>query len=297
MKDDSTLAGQESLTPVKPGNRLGSTILSFETVTSTNTVAKDLARAGAEEGTVVLADRQTQGKGRQARSWSSPPKRGLWFSYVLRPQFPVQWLGLIPLLTASSVASAIEDSTGLMPNLKWPNDVLVRGKKVCGILAESEFRAQTLSFLVVGVGLNVNQIAGDFPQELRQRATSLRIEAGSVTRREILLDSIMAQIDKDYRRFAASGIEETSANWTRRCPDIGKMCEILEDGKSTHGLFESLDKFGRLILRLADGTLKTIASADVNRVFPMGSPGNPTHGPDLPKESYPLQQFKTKTAS
>jgi BirA family biotin operon repressor/biotin-[acetyl-CoA-carboxylase] ligase len=188
----------DSLRTCLTNQLIGRKIYAFQRVTSTNDLAKRLAERGEVEGALVIADCQTKGRGRFQRQWQSPPATGLWFSIILRPKFSVENLESIPFLAGISVAQAIETVTGLKPILKWPNDVLLASKKVCGILIESSFTQQKLNSLILGIGINVNQQPVDFNGEIRNRATSLLIEAGhSIDRKDLLLE-ILRFLELNY---------------------------------------------------------------------------------------------------
>ncbi|MFQ5677332.1 MAG: biotin--[acetyl-CoA-carboxylase] ligase, partial [bacterium] len=166
---------------------LGKRIFAFEKLGSTNNFAKRLVQNGEGEGTLVIANHQTSGRGRYDRRWHAPANLGLWFSIVLQPRLPGEKFGILSLLAAVAVAKSVEAITRLSPELKWPNDVLVNLKKISGILIESQLWKKERDSLVLGIGVNVNQSEADFPTELRNLATSLRIESGERVDRTHLL--------------------------------------------------------------------------------------------------------------
>ena len=149
-----------------------------ESVPSTQKIAHSLAQEGAVEGTTVVADEQTEGRGRLLRSWHSPKGTGIWMSIILKPQLPPQKAPQFTLIAAVAVVQAIEEVCGLSPEIKWPNDILLNGRKVTGILTELQAEADKINSIIIGIGMNVNQKAEDFPEELRTIATSLSLEKG-----------------------------------------------------------------------------------------------------------------------
>ncbi len=210
---------------------IGRKIYAFQRVTSTNDLAKRLAEKGEPEGALIIADCQTKGRGRFQRHWQSPPGTGLWFSIILRPKISVENLETIPLLTGVSVAQAIETVTGLKPILKWPNDILLTSKKVCGILIESSFTQEKLNYLVLGIGINVNQQPLDFSDEIRNRSTSLSIESDhSVDRKDLLLE-ILHFLELNYLA-TMKGKFDLAQEWTKRSllndiQRLGKLASII----------------------------------------------------------------------
>lgn len=235
----------------------------FERIGSTNEYLKDLARQGEAAGTVVIADEQTAGRGRQRRPWSSPRGQGLWFSVLLRPNLSSDRAGLLPLFAGLSVAQSLESGPGLHPDLKWPNDVLLDGRKVCGILVESEIRSnRRLKFAIVGIGLNVNQASEDFPPELRASATSLRLALGRESDRQRLLIDMLNALHTNYRGLREGRAEELIAAWIRRCPMFGQPIEVRHADRVYKGIFEALTESGGLVLRLPSGVHKTFYSGE-----------------------------------
>ena len=177
---------------------LGRNIYVYNETESTNDIAAELASQGAEEGTLVVADVQTKGRGRGGRCWHSPKSMGIWASLILRPNMHVSDTAYITLLMGVSIAQAIRCSTGLEAVLKWPNDVLIGDKKVCGILSETRSSQQGLSYAISGFGINVYQTQDQFPEELRDKATSLYLATGQKHSRTALLYDILEQIEQRY---------------------------------------------------------------------------------------------------
>src|SRR5450756_69336 len=165
---------------------IGRDIRVFEQTTSTNDVIEKLARDGVKEGVVVFAESQTKGRGRLGRKWMSPARRGLWFSILLRPDLRPQDATRLTVASATALRRAIESQTGLKAEIKWPNDILIHGKKVAGILTELSAELDQVKYVILGIGVDVNLSLGDFPAELRKLATSLKVELGKpVSRPEL----------------------------------------------------------------------------------------------------------------
>jgi BirA family biotin operon repressor/biotin-[acetyl-CoA-carboxylase] ligase len=226
-------------------------------LSSTQDLARELARAGAAEGTVVLAGRQTAGQGRLGRYWVSPAG-GLYLTVVLRP--PAEHLKALVIVAALAVARAIERLAGLETSLKWPNDVLVAGRKIAGILSESELRGKSVSYALVGIGLNVNTDMAAYPQSA-PLATSVMTELGRETSREALAAGILNEFEALYR--AALAGEPIDQEWRARLGMLGKEVRAHLGDRVEEGLAEDVDRDGNLILRRSDGSRLAIAAGDV----------------------------------
>lgn len=177
---------------------IGREIQHFPEIDSTNTRARALAKTGAPDGTVVVAEAQTAGRGRRGRSWESPPGLGLWMTVLLRPKVPLQETARFTLLSALAVVRAVTRVCALSPRIKWPNDVLIGDRKVCGILAEASGELEMAEYLAVGIGLNVNQEGSHFSPELRRKATSLRLACGRMVDRLVLIRALLEELDGLY---------------------------------------------------------------------------------------------------
>jgi BirA family biotin operon repressor/biotin-[acetyl-CoA-carboxylase] ligase len=237
-------------------------IYAFAQLSSTNDFAKRLAQAGENEGSLIISEQQTKGRGRLGRSWESPPGQGLWFSLVLRPNISIEKIGLISLFAGVSVAQAVENMTNLTPALKWPNDLLINSKKFCGVLIESEIESRTLSFLVLGIGINVNQSVLDFSDITLTHATSLQIESGAAIDRIKLLVEVLHNFERNYSDFKSENFSNILNEWKKRCPYLNKKIVIRQNHRQLKGVFENLDESGRLLLRLANGEIKKISEGE-----------------------------------
>ena len=198
-----------SLGPVKV---IGRDIRVFEQTTSTNDVMEKLARDNVKEGAVVFAESQTKGRGRLGRKWMSPPRRGLWFSILLRPSMRPAAATQLTIAAATALFRAIQSQTGLTPEIKWPNDLLFRGRKVAGILTELSAELDQIKYVILGLGVNVNTTPGEFPPELRKLVTSLKIETGQRQDRARLAVAILRELDHDYERVRTGGSRPSPTN-------------------------------------------------------------------------------------
>jgi BirA family transcriptional regulator, biotin operon repressor / biotin---[acetyl-CoA-carboxylase] ligase len=223
---------------------------------STQELARAAAARGAEQGWTVVTDLQHEGRGRQGRSWVAPAETALLFSTVLRP--PVDVFPLLPLLAAVTVAGGIEASTGATADLKWPNDVLLRGKKLAGILLERPAGAD----VILGVGLNVNQSHAELPDG----ATSLAVELGRQVEREPLLAAILNDLGNAYERADREGVDWIVPGWRSRSSMLGNVVTFHRDGALIRGIAEDIGEDGALQVRLDGGSRISVVAGEVERV-------------------------------
>lgn len=234
---------------------------------STNRQAYALGEAGAREGLVVIADRQTAGKGRMGRTWVSPPGVNLYLSVVLRPPLPPHAAPLLTFVSTLAVSRAIAAVSGLVPTHKWPNDVLVNGCKVAGLLNEMSAEADRIRFVVLGIGVNLNMTADQFPDELRMPATSLLLAGGRPVARALFARTLLEQLDALYAGFLQRGPAPILAEWEAGCDLIGRQVEVDEGGSGiVRGRVVGIDRDGALLLTLADGSSERILAGDVRVV-------------------------------
>jgi BirA family biotin operon repressor/biotin-[acetyl-CoA-carboxylase] ligase len=249
---------------LKKGHRkFGSKIFTFETIDSTNNCAKALAACWAEEGTLVLAEQQTAGRGRLGRTWQANPNENLIFSIILRPELPAEAVNLLPLYAAVALAEAIEKETGLRIECKWPNDLLIGGKKTAGILLEGSLKENAVEYVVLGIGLNVNQTA--FPPELGERATSLRLQAGREIDRNALLREILQALESRYLSIMKKGFHTILPLWLSRTTMISREISVSQEGTVISGIVKGLSPEGALILQ-SNGSERTFFAGDVTIV-------------------------------
>jgi BirA family transcriptional regulator, biotin operon repressor / biotin---[acetyl-CoA-carboxylase] ligase len=246
-----------------PTRVVGRDIRVFQETTSTNDVIEKLARDGVKEGAVVFAESQTRGRGRLGRKWISPARRGLWFSVLLRPPLRPQEATRLTAASATALARAIRLQTGVVPQIKWPNDILVRGRKVAGILTEMSTEPDRVRHLILGIGVDVNLAAADFSPELRKLATSLRLETGDNVDRPALAAAILRELDRDYARACSPKFPELADEWEAQCATLGRNVTIHVGDRTIQGRAESLDDDGALLVRTQHGHLERIRGGDV----------------------------------
>lgn len=245
-------------------SRVGGRLEFLKLTASTNADAFRLAEEGAVEGTVVLADAQTGGKGRRGRVWSSPAGVNLYCSVVLRPSIMPHEAPQLTFLSAVAAARAIEQTTQLIPEIKWPNDLLVSGKKVAGLLNEMSAETDGINFVILGIGVNLNMTADQFPDDLRHPATSLLLESGVRVDRSRFAGTMLKELDRLYADFLAHGFGPVREEWQRRCNASGRQVLVNDSGtECTGGRFIGIDSDGAMLLRTADDKLHRITCGDV----------------------------------
>jgi BirA family biotin operon repressor/biotin-[acetyl-CoA-carboxylase] ligase len=252
------------LAPQLHGTIFGKHIHHYYKIGSTNTVAMEAASAGAPEGSVFLAEQQTAGRGRGANQWHSARSSGIYCSVLLRPALPPSDALLLSLAAGLAVHSAVQEiDSRLIPDLKWPNDVLIDGKKFCGILTEMNAEVTRVRHVVVGIGLNVNQ--SSFPTDLQTIATSLRLVSGTEWSRVELCTALLKSLDREYRDLLENPEVATASilqRFQERSSSVrGRQVEI-EDNVGLEGMTEGLDSRGFLQVRTAQG-LRTVLSGTV----------------------------------
>jgi BirA family biotin operon repressor/biotin-[acetyl-CoA-carboxylase] ligase len=236
-----------------PTRFLGKHVRLFDTIDSTNTAAKRFAQEGAPEGTIVVAEEQSAGRGRLGRSWESAKGVNLTFSVILRPRVAPSELGLLPLLAGVAVCETIRETCRLDAACKWPNDVLVGGKKVCGILSESLLQGDDVGAVIVGIGLNVNQAA--FAPELAATATSLLLARGAACDRTGILCALLAGMEPLYDLFTGGRRGEIVARWSAAAPMIGRRVRVAGPGAVREGIAQGIAPDGALLITTGDGLL------------------------------------------
>jgi BirA family biotin operon repressor/biotin-[acetyl-CoA-carboxylase] ligase len=253
----------ELLEPLVRGTLFGDNIHHFYRTGSTNTLALEAAASDAPEGSVFVAEQQTAGRGRGSNQWHSPKSKGIYCSVILRPALPPADVLILTLATGLAVHAAIEQiDSRVLPDLKWPNDLLIGGKKVCGILTEMSSEATSVRYIVAGIGLNVNH--SDFPPELQHIATSLRMVTGREWSRIELCAALLKTLDREYKNLASN--RDSHADILRRFQE--RSCSVrgrevwIEEHPELAGVTEGLDSRGFLRLRTNDG-VKTVYSGTV----------------------------------
>lgn len=231
-------------------------------VDSTNQIAKKLAYHGAEEGTIVVAEEQTGGKGRLDRTFYSPREKGIWFSIILRPNFLPHDAPKCTLLAAVAVAEAM-NRFNLKAEIKWPNDILHDGKKLVGILTEMTGEIGKITYLVIGVGINVNISREEFPEELQDIASSLSEMNGAPLPRVKILRAVLEEFDKLYREVTESGFEEILNRWRKYNVTLGRNIRVISAGETFTGKAVDLDADGALVVETEQGR-RTVYAGEVS---------------------------------
>jgi BirA family transcriptional regulator, biotin operon repressor / biotin---[acetyl-CoA-carboxylase] ligase len=242
---------------------IGREIRVFQETSSTSDIVEKLGRDGVKEGVVAFAESQTKGRGRLGRHWVSPSKKGLWFSVLLRPSIHPLQATQITVACATALRRAISLHSGLQPSIKWPNDVMINGRKVAGILTELNAELDHVKYLIAGIGVDVNQTASDFTPELRKIASSIRIEAGRPVPRPELAVLILQELDKDYQRVTGGRFTELADEWEGHCNTIGRDVSIRIGERFVRGRAEALGEDGALLVRTDHGHLERVIGGDV----------------------------------
>ncbi len=244
---------------------LGRMLYSFEEVGSTNEIAFELARNGAPEGTVVIADSQTKGKGRLSRKWISPPGVNLYMSAIFRPAIVAKEAPFITLVASIAVAEAVKNA-GADAIIKWPNDVLVNGKKVAGVLTQMQTVGDRVDFVVVGVGVNINMTGEMMEQEMgdvARIATSLREALGREVDRVRFSADLINELEIWYTRFLSEGKSSIIREWTERWGAVNRRVQVRYNDSQVEGIALGLDGNGYLLVKKDDGATERIIAGDV----------------------------------
>jgi BirA family biotin operon repressor/biotin-[acetyl-CoA-carboxylase] ligase len=242
---------------------IGADIYIFDAIDSTNDYAHKLAKEGAKEGTIVLSESQTKGKGRLGRTWFSPPGANIYLSVILRPQMPTSQITLITFASAIAVAKSIRDIANLDADIKWPNDILIRGKKVAGILSEMGAEKDKVKFAIVGIGINVNLDKKDIPLELIDKATSTKIESNSLIDRTNLICRVIENLEEWYNLFERKGINDIIKEWKSLAITIGRDVKVQSGNSFVEGRAVDIDENGALLIKDRNGVIQKVLSGDV----------------------------------
>lgn len=237
---------------------IGRDIIHFNKISSTNTYAKRFLKNKAPEGTVVIADVQTKGRGRKKRIWYSP-KGGLWFSVILYPNIEPEYGMNLTMAVSISIAKAIEDLIKVKPTIKWPNDILIKGKKVCGILSEFDIKDNKIDCAIVGIGINVNN---EINKKIESKAISLKQVKRFRINKAKLLEYVLENLDENYRFFLSKDFDYIRRKWISYVDNIGKFIKIKEGRRTVEGILVDIDDKGCLILNTEEGRIK-ILNGDV----------------------------------
>jgi len=242
---------------------LGKDIQYYKEVISTNNQAKLAAQQDAAEGTIIVSEAQTSGRGRLARGWYSPAEKGIWFSVILRPHFLPQEAPKCTLMAAVAIAKAIEKITELQVGIKWPNDILYNKQKLVGILTEMNAEMDCINYIIIGMGINVNIQKNEFPLELQQIATSLAILKGEKISRVKLLNEILFQIETLYNVAQAEGFVKILEEWKKYSVTLGKTVDVIGINDTFVGVAMDIDADGALLVKTETG-IKRVLAGDVS---------------------------------
>lgn len=235
----------------------------YDETDSTNVRARQLAEEGAPHGTLVTADSQTAGKGRRGRSWIAPRGQGIWMSLVLRPDIEPQSASMLTLVAALAVSDGIKNSTGLDVSIKWPNDIVCRGRKLCGILTEMSTEGDWIRYCVVGMGINVDMEA--FPEELKDKATSLCMELKAPVRRSPVICACMETFEYYYGIFIKTGdLSALVDAYNSRSANLGRTVTVLDPKGEYRGEALGIDSQGSLLVKCIGGEIRSVISGEVS---------------------------------
>jgi BirA family transcriptional regulator, biotin operon repressor / biotin---[acetyl-CoA-carboxylase] ligase len=248
------------------GRRFGTPVIHRDTLESTNDLALELLDRGFPEGTLILAEEQTRGRGRRGRVWSSPPRLGIYASLLLRPSLEGALLPLVTLSASLGIARALGEMLGTGVDVKWPNDLQVNGRKLAGILAEGRSPGDGPA-LVVGLGLNVNQTAEDFSRELRSQVTSLRLVSGRILDRSRVLPELLLRWEEEHALLLEDGGASLLSRWESRSSlRPGARIRADLDGEPVQGLYRGLTRSGEIRLETEPGRIRRIAFGEVHQL-------------------------------
>lgn len=255
----------EELRSARRGKRVGREILFYDRVDSTSRVGREYALQKAEEGLVILAESQAQGRGRRGRIWESPPGVNLYISILLRPSVPPAVAPQITLVAGVAGANALARTTGLEARIKWPNDLFIHGKKVAGILAEMEAENSAIHFIILGVGVNVNGTGEEIPSSLQGLATSLRIEGGRPFPRGLVAAGLLEELEKEYDFFLQEGFSpKQREEWNRLSCVNGKWGTVNIMDQEIPGQALGLDADGALLWIDVEGKMQRLIAGDIS---------------------------------
>ncbi|MDG1890711.1 MAG: biotin--[acetyl-CoA-carboxylase] ligase [Verrucomicrobiota bacterium] len=263
IKTPDILLADDITSQLQADTIVGNTVQIFRQTASTNQLVDQMGLGGVAEGMVVFAESQTEGRGRLGRKWLSPEGKGLWFSLLLRPPLRPAEMTRLTIIAATALARAIRETSGLQPSIKWPNDILINGRKVAGVLTEMSAEPDRVLHAVIGVGVDVNQEQEDFPDELSSVATSLRIESGRPILRSDLAVALLKALNTDYQRILSGQFQAVAEEWESQCITLQKRVRIHQMNQTCVGFAESLDSEGALMVRTPSGHLERITGGDV----------------------------------
>lgn len=257
-----TIASQEVGSRLKT-RRMGKEIRYFSQIDSTNQYAKRIAEEGALDGTLIIADEQTAGKGRSGRHWVTPPGEAIAFTLILRPKLTTDRISMVTLVMGLAVVQAINALYNLGAGIKWPNDAVVNGKKICGILTEMSAEISEIHYIVIGVGINANLT--HFPEEIKSIATSLKLELGREVNRAELIARIMEEFERFYAKFENAGdLSDMREEYNSACLNMDRPVRVLDPAGEYTGTARGINDLGVLKVEMPDGTIREVSSGEVS---------------------------------
>ena len=253
------------LEPLLHTDFIGRNIIYLDNIDSTNNYAKKAAEEPFKEGTVVIAEEQSAGKGRLGKYWVSPRGKGIWMSIMLKPDIMPADAPKLTIVAAYAVANALWSCCGLEARVKWPNDIVAGGKKLCGILTEMSAEEDEIKYVVIGIGINANLEVDDFGPEVSSIATSVSIEKGRNISRKALVASVLEEFEKVYKDFATTGsIKFFLEEYKNKSAVLGKEIRVINRKEEITGLAVDISEKGHLLVRLGDGSLREVMSGEVS---------------------------------
>ena len=256
----------DQVTPYMNTKILGHNYKYFDTIDSTNTYCKTLAESKAREGTLVISEEQTKGKGTKGRLWSSPKGSGLWFSIILRPKITISDLGKIVIVSSSALCETFK-SLNIDAKIKWPNDILINEKKLCGILTEVKLKGDYIDYIILGIGINVNIDYTDFNDNLKLIATSLKIETSREISRGYILGTFLNFFEKFYNEMLSNSYLEYFRIYKENSFVINKTVNIIKNNTIEPVIVLDFDLEGSIIVKDSNGSIKKISSGEVSLRF------------------------------
>jgi BirA family biotin operon repressor/biotin-[acetyl-CoA-carboxylase] ligase len=248
---------------LEPGCVIGREIRVFQETSSTSDILDKLARDGLREGVVIFAEAQTRGRGRLGRTWVSPAGKGLWFSVLLRPAMRPQATTRLTVAAALAITRAIRSELPLRPEIQWPNDVTIHGRKIAGVLTEMSGELDRVRHVNLGIGINVNLASEDLTPEIRGTATSLRLALGRSADRPALAAAVLRELDAIYARVLDDPFDSIVGEWSEECSTLGRHVSIRCGSRKIVGRAEALDGEGALLVRTEHGHLERVIGGDV----------------------------------
>lgn len=243
----------------------GKNIVYYNEIDSTNTAAKKAAEAGAPHGTLVVSDYQSMGKGRRGKTWSAPHGVGIWMSLIMRPELPPSAASMLTLVAAMAVAEGLDKATDgvLKAQIKWPNDIVSGGKKICGILTEMSTELECINYVVTGMGINAN--TEEFPEDIETVASSILLETGKRLNRSKTINCIMQKFETYYKAFVEAGnMSGLIKEYNSRLANKDNTVKVLKPGGGYTGISLGINDSGALLVKTEDGTIHSVISGEVS---------------------------------